>query len=129
MLSLSEAIFCLCSAHMYSTTGTHPATSLTAILYVKPRFVKGEPPSDAAVTAVLQKISRRVSRTLRRRGYLEAGSDAALATRYVLFWTASPNSHAPSWPPSPSASPVGNGLDSTCDGLAQALGMKVNPPH
>jgi hypothetical protein len=49
---------------------------------LKPRFVKGEPPSDAAVTAVLLKINRRVIPTLRRRGYLEAGSDAALATGY-----------------------------------------------
>ena len=59
-------------------------------MYVKPRFVKGELPSDAAVTAVLQKISRRVSRTLRRRGYLEAGSDAALATRYALLLDSEP---------------------------------------
>src|SRR5262249_6926380 len=49
---------------------------------LKPRFLKGEPPSDADIAAVLQKISRRVIRTLRRRGYLEAGSDAARATGY-----------------------------------------------
>src|SRR4029450_7452998 len=40
---------------------------------LKPRFVKGEPPSDAGVAAVLQKISRRVIRKLRHLGYLEAG--------------------------------------------------------
>jgi hypothetical protein len=34
------------------------------------------------MTAVLQKISRRVIRTLRQRGYLEAGIDAAMATGY-----------------------------------------------
>jgi hypothetical protein len=31
---------------------------------------------------VVQKISRRVIRTLRQRGYLEAGLDAAVATGY-----------------------------------------------
>jgi hypothetical protein len=47
-------------------------------------FVKCEPPSDAAIAAVavLQKISQRVIRTLRRLGYLEAGMDAAVATAY-----------------------------------------------
>jgi hypothetical protein len=49
---------------------------------LKPRFVKVEPPSDADITAVLQKISRRVIRTLRQLGYLEAGIDAAMATGY-----------------------------------------------
>jgi hypothetical protein len=32
---------------------------------LKPRFVKGEPPSDADMAYVVQKISRRVFRTLR----------------------------------------------------------------
>jgi hypothetical protein len=49
---------------------------------LKPRFVKGEPPSDADVAAVVQRISRRVIRTLRSLGYLEAGSDATGATGY-----------------------------------------------
>src|SRR6516165_882134 len=48
----------------------------------KPRFVTGEPPSDADVAAVVQKISRRVIRKLRHLGYLEAGSAAAVATGY-----------------------------------------------
>jgi len=48
----------------------------------KPRFVKGVPPSDTDIAEVLQKISRRVIRTLRRLGYLEAGIDAAVATGY-----------------------------------------------
>jgi len=34
------------------------------------------------MTAVLQKISRRAIRTLRQRGYLETGIDAAMATGY-----------------------------------------------
>jgi len=33
---------------------------------LKPRFIKGAPPSDADITEVLQKISRRVIRTLRQ---------------------------------------------------------------
>jgi putative transposase len=47
---------------------------------LKPRFVKGEPPSDADIAAVVQTVSRRVIRTLRRLGYLEAGLEAAVAT-------------------------------------------------
>jgi len=47
---------------------------------LKPRFVKVEPHSDADMTAVLRKISRRVIGKLRQMGYLEAGSDAAMAT-------------------------------------------------
>jgi len=49
---------------------------------LKPRFLTGEPPSDAAVAAVVQKISHRVIRKLRQLGYLEAGGDAAVATSY-----------------------------------------------
>jgi len=48
---------------------------------LKPRFIKGEPPSDADIAEVLQKISRRVIRTLRQWGYLETGIDA-VATGY-----------------------------------------------
>jgi hypothetical protein len=47
-----------------------------------PRFLKGEPPSDADVAHVVQTISRRVIRTLRRLGYLEAGMEAPVATGY-----------------------------------------------
>src|SRR5262247_2770871 len=49
---------------------------------LKPRFVQGEPPSDTDIAAVAQKIGRRVIRTLRQLGYLEAGLDAAVATGY-----------------------------------------------
>src|SRR5712691_6010546 len=48
----------------------------------KPHFVTGEPPTDADIAAVVQKISRRVIRKLRHLGYLEAGSEAAVATGY-----------------------------------------------
>jgi hypothetical protein len=47
-----------------------------------PRFLKGEPPSDTDIAHVVQKISRRVIRTLRRLGYLEAGIDVPVATGY-----------------------------------------------
>jgi hypothetical protein len=49
---------------------------------LKPRFLKGEPPSDADVAHVVQQISRRVIRTLRRLGYLEAGMEVPVATGY-----------------------------------------------
>jgi len=44
--------------------------------------VKGEPPTDADITAVVQKISRRIIRKLRHLGYLEVGLDAPAATGY-----------------------------------------------
>jgi hypothetical protein len=47
-----------------------------------PRFLQGEPPTDTDIAAVVQTISRRVMRKLRHLGYLEAGSDAAVATGY-----------------------------------------------
>jgi Putative transposase len=47
-----------------------------------PRFVPAEPPTDADIAAVLQKISHRVIRKLRRLGYLETGTDAAVVTGY-----------------------------------------------
>src|SRR5262249_27906371 len=43
----------------------------------KPRFLTGEPPSEADVADVLQKISHRVIRKLRHLGYLDAGGDTA----------------------------------------------------
>src|SRR5215831_8960313 len=48
----------------------------------KPRFLKVEVPTDTDITDVVQKISRRVIRTLRRLGYLESGIDDAMATGY-----------------------------------------------
>jgi Putative transposase/Transposase zinc-binding domain len=47
-----------------------------------PRFVTGEPPTDADIAAVITKISHRVIRKLHQLGYLEAGLDAAVATGY-----------------------------------------------
>ena len=47
-----------------------------------PRFVTVAPPSDADIATVLQKLSHRVLRQLRRRGYLEASMEAPVATGY-----------------------------------------------
>src|SRR5262249_12525670 len=49
---------------------------------LKPRFVPGEPPTDTDITAVVQKISHRVIRLLRRLGYLEMGMESPVATGY-----------------------------------------------
>src|SRR5262245_21084296 len=49
---------------------------------LKPRFLAVEPPTDADVTAVVQHISRRAIRKLRRLGYLEAGMEPPVATGY-----------------------------------------------
>jgi hypothetical protein len=49
---------------------------------LKPRFITGEPPTEADVASVLQKISRRVIRKLRHLGYLEAGMESPMATGY-----------------------------------------------
>jgi len=49
---------------------------------LKPRFVPGEPPTDTDIAAVVQKISRRVIRLLRRLGYLETDMEPPVATGY-----------------------------------------------
>jgi hypothetical protein len=49
---------------------------------LKPRFLAGAPPTDTAIAAVIQKLSRRVIRTLRHRGSLEAGMEPPVATGY-----------------------------------------------
>jgi Putative transposase/Transposase zinc-binding domain len=48
----------------------------------KPHFLPGEPPTDTDIADVVQKISRRVIRTLRRLGYLEADMEPPVATGY-----------------------------------------------
>jgi len=48
----------------------------------KPRFVQAAPPTDTDIAAVVQKISRRVIRKLRRLGYLETGVEPPVATGY-----------------------------------------------
>jgi hypothetical protein len=49
---------------------------------LKPRFLVVEPPSNTDAAEVVQKISRRVIRTLRRLVYLEAGLETPVATGY-----------------------------------------------
>src|SRR5262252_1034878 len=66
---------------------------------LKPRFLQGEPPSDADVAAVVQKISHRVIRKLRHLGYLEAGGDAPIATGYDPLVDAQPELARTLWPP------------------------------
>src|SRR5262245_23369698 len=75
---------------------------------LKPRFVKGEPPSNVDIAEVLQKISHRVIRTLRRLGYLEAGTDDVVATGHDPLYER-PNSPAPWRPPYSSAWPLASG--------------------
>jgi hypothetical protein len=49
---------------------------------LQPRFLQGAPPTDTDIAAVIQKISRRVIRLLRRLGYLEADMEPPIATGY-----------------------------------------------
>jgi hypothetical protein len=49
---------------------------------LKPRFVQAAPPTDTDIAEVVQKISRRVIRKLRRLGYLETGVEPPVATGY-----------------------------------------------
>jgi Putative transposase len=48
----------------------------------KPRFVQAAPPTDTDIAEVVQKISRRVIRKLRRLGYLATGVEPPVATGY-----------------------------------------------
>ena len=48
----------------------------------KPRFLAVAAPTDTDIADVIQKISRRVIRTLCHLGYLEAGIDDAVTTGY-----------------------------------------------
>jgi hypothetical protein len=49
---------------------------------LKPRFRSQEPPTDAEIAAVLHKISQRVIRHLRKRGYLDASTEDVMPTGY-----------------------------------------------
>jgi hypothetical protein len=51
-----------------------------------PRFVTAAPSTDADIAAVVHKISRRVIRTLRRLGSLEAGTEDVVATGHDPLW-------------------------------------------
>jgi hypothetical protein len=47
---------------------------------LKPRFLPADPPTDTDIATVLQAISRRVIRQLRKLGYLEAGTEDVVPT-------------------------------------------------
>jgi hypothetical protein len=47
---------------------------------LKPRFLPADPPTDADIATVLQTISRRVIRALRKLGYLEADTQEVVPT-------------------------------------------------
>src|SRR5499426_1286525 len=49
---------------------------------LKPRFIQAAAPTDTDIAAVIQKISRRVIRSLRHLGYLETGMEPPVATGY-----------------------------------------------
>jgi hypothetical protein len=49
---------------------------------LKPRFLPAAPPTDADIATVLDKISQRVIRELRKRGYLEADTQEVVPTGY-----------------------------------------------
>jgi len=70
-LNLHFHVLCLEGVYLDRTAAGH-----------KPRFVAAEPPTDADIAAVIQKISRRIIRQLRRLGYLEAGMEPPVATGY-----------------------------------------------
>jgi hypothetical protein len=92
-------------------------------------FVKCEPPSDAAMAAVLQKISPRVIRTLRRLGYLEAGTDAAVATTYDPLLDNEPRLARTMAASVTQRIAFGNGLERRCAASARALAMQENGRH
>ena len=65
--------------HMIFLEGVYEDRSSQGL---KPRFRLQEPPRDEEIAAVLQKISQRVIRHLRKRGYLEAGIQDVVPTGY-----------------------------------------------
>lgn len=65
--------------HMIFLEGVYEDRSTQGL---KPRFRPQEAPRDEEIAAVLQKISQRVIRHLRKRGYLEAGIEDVVPTGY-----------------------------------------------
>ena len=96
---------------------------------LKPRFVQGEPPSDTDIAAVVQKISRRVIRTLRRLGYLEADLDAPAATGYDPLRDDAPELACTMAASVQHAAPLGSGLASRSGALVQALATQARHQH
>src|SRR5262245_19700438 len=83
-----------------------------------------EPPSDADIAKLLQKLSRRVIRTLRQLGYLEAGSDDTVATGYAPWAAKNPSTLAPWRLLSRSASLLASEPGRPGDTSARDLGLR-----
>ena len=60
---------------------------------LKPRFVQADPPTDAEIAVVLHKISQRVIRHLRKRGYLKQTPRMSCPQATIR-----PLKKTPSWP-------------------------------
>jgi hypothetical protein len=65
--------------HMIFLEGSMKSAVLRAASH---GFAPQEPPTDAEIAAVLDKISQRVIRALRTLGYLEAGTEDVVPTGY-----------------------------------------------
>ena len=96
---------------------------------LKPRFLKGEPPSDADVAHVVQKISRRVIRKLRRLGYLEAEWMSRWPPGMIRCSTTNRSSPAPWRPRSRSASPLANALEQKVRRIGSGFGYEGERPE
>jgi hypothetical protein len=97
---------------------------------LKTRFIKADPPSNADISDVLQKISHRVIRKLRRPGYLEATMDVAVATGYVIRCLIMKRNWRAAWQPrSGSASPLANGRARRYGASGMVLAMKGSGPN
>ena len=100
----------------------------------KPRFVTGEAPSNTDIAAVCscgagdvaQKISRRVIRTLRQLGYLEAGLDAVVATGYDPLGDDASELARTMAASVQQASPLANARGSRCGAWARALAPRAS---
>ena len=104
------------SSSLRGSISIAPRPSLT------PRFITAEPPTGCRHRHRGPRSARRVIRTRRRLGSLEAGTDDVVATGHDPRRDAAPRSAPARWPPrGNSASPVANGPGSRCGAWAQAL--------
>jgi hypothetical protein len=78
---------------------------------------------------VVQNIRRRVIRTLRRLGYLEAGMDVPWPLGMIRFSTPNQSLPAPWRLRSSRVSPLAHGLESKCAASARALALQANGLH
>ena len=92
---------------------------------LKPRFLTGEPPSDADITAVVQKISRRVIRKLASWDTWRRASTHLRPPAMTPCVMTHPSSPRPWRPRCSSVSPSGSGPVSRSGALAQALATRA----